>query len=100
MPEEKIIGEWPKCPICGSTEKVSTKLIAERKLPPNTPVPAFTSIDAKIVNLDNPLTAILTVKCYVRHSDICLDCGTERCTRIAVTEAPKDQFIPPSYFRR
>ncbi len=78
------------CPNCGSFDTIS------RLLFPNKPQFVYMRREAK--PLQDPRTAILTIRMFVRYYDQCANCGMECCTRVEIqnapiTAVPKDQVL-------
>jgi hypothetical protein len=94
-PEVKILASFPDCPQCGSTETVAGEalkpLIAKNKFPPD----VFAQLEQKVVPLEQPLFAGVTVPCLVTRYDVCFKCGTPRCTRAEIVNAPIQAQVPP-----
>ena len=88
MAEPKIIAEFPKCPSCGSEEKVSELGCAPLKASGKIAQEVFTVLDQKVVPIEQPLFAGVAVQCIVTFYDVCAKCGTQRCTRAAIVSAP------------
>jgi hypothetical protein len=88
MPEPKIIAEFPKCPSCGSEEKISEVGCVGLKESGKIPKETFTLLDQKILPLETPTLAGVSVECIVTFYDVCAKCGTSRCTRAAIVKAP------------
>jgi hypothetical protein len=94
-PEIKILASFPDCPQCGSTETVAGEalkpLIDKGKFPPD----VFAQLKQEIVPLEQPMFAGVTVPCLVTRYDVCFKCGTPRCTRAEIVNAPIQAQVPP-----
>lgn len=86
--ETKIIKDFPKCPDCGSEEKISELGCAEFKEKGKIPKDAFTSLGQEIVPLEQPMMAGVTVSGILSRWDICGGCGRKRYTRSEVIQVP------------
>jgi hypothetical protein len=93
MAEPKIINVFPKCKACKSKETVSALGSAGVKERGKMDKDAFTSLKREIVPLEQPIMAGVTVECIVTHFDVCAVCGTERCTKAELVQAPV-QMMP------
>jgi len=92
--EPKIIRNFPKCPWCGSEERVAELGCTESKKKGKIPQDAFASLRKEVIPIEQPLMAGVMVPCLVTHWDICGGCGRERCTRSEIQQAPI-QMPPP-----
>ncbi len=89
MPEQpKIIAEFPKCYICGSTERVSELACAEAKEKGKVARDVFTSLRKEVVSIEQPTIAGVMVQAALSHFDACGKCGAERCTRSELIKVP------------
>jgi hypothetical protein len=88
MAEPKIIAEFPKCQACGSEEKVSELGCAPLKASGKIPQETFTVLRQEVVPIEQPLFAGVSVSCIATFYDVCAKCGTPRCTRAAIVQAP------------
>lgn len=88
MAEPKIIAEFPKCPSCGSEEKVSELGCVALKDSGKIPKETFTVLKQEVVPIEQPMFAGVAVQCIVTFYDVCAKCGTPRCTRAAIVSAP------------
>ncbi len=86
MPESLIIGEWPRCPriLCRSKETVALKAIEGIKVAEG----AFVSLEKKVVPLEQPALAGVSVRALLTHYDVCLKCGHYRATRAEIVRVP------------
>ena len=97
--ETKIIGDFPKCPWCGSEEKISEKGCADAKEKGKISKESFTSLKREVIPVEQPMMAGVTVPCILTYYDVCAGCGRERCTRSEIIQAPINAQIPQQGFR-
>jgi hypothetical protein len=88
MPTEKILAEFKQCPMCQSESTVSQIGTVDAKAKGKIPVEAFTCLEMRLVPIEQPAKAILTVESIVTYHDVCGFCGTPRCTRATLLNAP------------
>lgn len=82
-----IIADFPECPVCHSTETVSSKgmLIGIGDKSEKYP---FSHLEQKLVPIEQPVMAGVMVKAILTHYDVCYKCGTYRCTRAELVSVP------------
>ena len=102
-PEAKILADFPECPQCGSTQTLANEALKPLIEKGRFPVGTFGQLKQEVVPLEQPMFAGVTVPCLVTRYDICFKCGTPRCTRAEVVNAPIQAQAPPpgtNQFRR
>ena len=97
--EPKLIADFPKCPWCGSEERVSEMASAEFKEKGKIPKEAFTALRRAIVPLEQPALAGVMVSCIFTSYDVCGGCGRDRCTKVEIIQAPVQMGQPQQVFR-
>lgn len=90
MLQEIIIAEFKKCRVCGCEETVAQKG-AQGVIPEGT----FVALEHKITPLEQPMLAVVTVKAIRYSEDICVECGTKRCTRADLIQIPIQMLQQP-----
>ena len=100
MPESKIIGDFPSCPDCGEIQTISQKAVEPLKESGKLPKDSFSRLETKIVPLEQPRLATVSVPCIVSHFDICASCGRQRCTRVEIINMPIQMAQPGPGQRR
>jgi uncharacterized Zn finger protein len=94
MNTPKIIKEYPNCPVCGGMETISHLAIKSQMESGRVKSGTFSSLRQQVTPLLPPMLAALTVECVLVHFDICAECGTERCTKAELIQAPVQARSP------
>lgn len=98
MAQREIIKEFPKCPLCHSTEKLSEMAVVELKKSGKVPEDTFTLLRlGDPIPLETPKFAGIPVKCLINSYDVCGKCGVERVARaeIIMLKTEVQTFWPP-----
>ena len=97
--EPKLIKDFPECPDCHSTERVSEMAAAEFKEKGKIPKDAFTALGQDVVPLEQPVMAGVMVSCILSRWDVCGGCGGKRYTRVEIIQAqqPMPQGHGPAF---
>lgn len=83
-----VLRDFPSCPVCGSTERLSDIACAELRAAGKIPADAVTQLKLEITPLEQPIMAGVAVQAIVTRYDACGQCGTPRITRAEL------QYIP------
>lgn len=97
MAEPKILVDFPNCPKCGSSDRVSVMatLATADKTGVNPGDMGFSSLGKVGHFLIPPEKAIgVTVPMLVIYEDICGGCGLKRCVRAEIIDAPITMAAP------
>lgn len=100
MAEPKIIAEFPRCPVCDCEETISQIGTAELREKGKLTQDGFTLLEQSIIPLEQPALAAVTVSCIQTFYDVCAKCGTRRCTRAQVIQAPVQVQQQPNQMMR
>lgn len=79
--------KWFPCNNCGSTERASTHLAAKEIAANKIPAEKL-FVEAKMVMLENPEQAVLTVPTLQVCKDVCWLCGNEQVFYVAMIDTP------------
>ena len=96
MEESKVLMEAKRCPVCHCQETVAREAFKVAEV--EAPTGAYIAMEMKLIPLQSPALATLSIKSLITAYDVCLRCGTQYVTRAEVKKMPVQFQRPPSGF--